>query len=215
MDIEIISSTKYISGAATSVGGVIIDNGLFDWSWCPKLEEDSKKYGHFSLLVKLKREVFRNLGSCLSPHNTYLQTLGLETLSLRIDKSCANALEIARFFERHPVVKSVQYPGLKSSRFHEIAAAQFKDKFGGLLTLELGNLDDCFRFMDNLHIIRRATNLNDNKTLIMHLASTIFCEFTEEQKKEMAVSDSMVRIAVGIEDPEDIIGDINKALETI
>ncbi|MDP2984314.1 MAG: aminotransferase class V-fold PLP-dependent enzyme [Candidatus Latescibacter sp.] len=215
VDIEIISSTKYMSGGATSVGGVIIDNGLFDWSRCGKLKEDSQKYGNFTLLAKLKREVFRNLGSCLSPHNAYLQTLGLETMSLRIDKSCANALEMARFLERHPVAKSVRYPGLESSRFHEIAVAQFGNKFGGLLTFELGNRDDCYRFMDNLRIIRRATNLNDNKTLVLHPASTIFCEFSVEQKKEMGVSDSMVRLAAGIEDSEDILEDIEQALEVI
>ncbi len=215
VDIEILSSTKYISGGATSVGGVIIDNGLFDWGRCGKLKEDSTKYGNLTLLVKLRREVFRNLGSCLSPHNAYLHTLGLETMSLRIEKSCSNALETARFLEKHPVVKSVQYPGLKSSRFHEIAVAQFKDKFGGLLTFELGNRDGCYRFMDNLRIIRRATNLNDNKTLVLHPASTIFCEFSEEQKKEMGVSDSMVRLAVGIEDSEDILEDIEQALEAI
>jgi len=215
VDIEIISSTKYMSGGATSVGGVIIDNGLFDWGRFSKLKEDSIKYGPFSLLTKLKREVFRNMGACLSPHNAYLQTLGLETLSLRIEKSCDNALKTARFLEDHTTVKSVNYPGLKSSRFHEIACSQFKDKFGGLLTFELGSKDECFRFMDALTIVRRATNLNDNKTLVIHPASTIFCEFNEEQRREMAVSETLVRLAVGIEDVEDLLEDINQALEVL
>ncbi|MHB9029917.1 MAG: aminotransferase class V-fold PLP-dependent enzyme, partial [Candidatus Latescibacterota bacterium] len=214
-DIEVISSTKYISGGATSVGGIIIDNGLFDWSICPRLKDDAARYGPFTLLMKLKREVFRNLGACLSPHNAYLQALGLETLSLRIEKSCRNALEIARFLEGSPAVRSVNYPGLEGSDFHEIAAAQFSGKFGGLLTFGLGNKQQCYRFMDALRIIRRATNVNDNKTLVLHPASTIFCEFSGEEKKMMSVPDSLVRLSVGIEDAEDLIDDLKQALDQI
>lgn len=215
VDVEIISSTKYISGGATSVGGLIIDNGLFDWSKCAKLREDSKKFGPFTLMMKLKREVFRNLGACLSPHNAYLQTLGLETMSLRIDKSCSNTLQIAKYLESHPKVKSVSYPGLTNSPFHEIAHKQFGDKFGGILTFDLESKDECYTFMDNLNIIRRAANLNDNKTLIIHPASTIFCEFTDNQKSDWGIGDAMIRLAVGIEDVEDLIEDINQAIEVI
>lgn len=215
VSVEVLSSTKYISGGATSVGGLIIDNGTFDWEKCPKLEDSVKKYGEFALVTKLKREVYRNLGACLSPHNAYLQTLGLETLSLRIDKSCSNTLQISEYLETCKKIRSVNYPGLKSSRYHEIAKAQFKGKFGGILTFELENKDMCYAFMDGLKLIKRATNLNDNKTLILHPASTIFCEYSLEEKKEMGVSESMLRLAVGIEDVEDIIEDINLSLAGI
>lgn len=215
VDIEIISSTKYISGGATTVGGLIIDYGTFDWEDCARLEEDAGKFGDFTLLLKLRREVYRNLGACLAPHNACMQTLGLETLSLRIDKSCVNALEIAQALEKHPKVKSVNYPGLKSSKYYETAQAQFNDKFGGILTFELNHRKECFQFIDSLNIVRRATNLNDNKTLILHPATTIFCEYSEAQKNEMQISDSMLRLSAGIEDVEDIIDDINQGLEKL
>ena len=215
VDIEIISTSKYISGGATSVGGLIIDYGTFDWKSCPKLKPDAEKYGPFTLLRKLRREVYRNIGACLSPHNAYLQTLGLETLSLRIDKSCANALVIARFLESHPKIGSVNYPGLTSSKHHQTARRQFGVRFGSLLTFELADREQCFKFMDRLRIVRRATNLNDNKTLIIHPASTIFCEYSDEEKADMNVGDSMVRLSVGIEDVEDIIDDLKQGFEGI
>jgi O-acetylhomoserine (thiol)-lyase len=215
VDIEVISSTKYISGGATTLGGLIIDYGTFDWEYCSKLKQSSGKYGEFTMLLKLRREVYRNLGACLAPHNAYMQTLGLETLNLRIDKSCANALEIARWLEKNAKVQAVNYPGLRSSQNHETARTQFSDKFGGILTFELNNRKECFKFMDNLNIIRRATNLNDNKTLILHPATTIFCEYSKAQKKSMNVSDSMLRLSVGIEDLEDITDDINQGLEKL
>ena len=215
VSVEVLSSTKYISGGATTIGGLIIDNGTFDWQHCPKLKDSVKKYGEFALVTKLKREVYRDLGACLSPHNAYLQSLGLETLSLRIDKSCSNTLQISEYLLKCEKVESVNYPGLKSSKYHEIARKQFKDKFGSILTFELENKEMCFAFMDKLQLIKRASNLNDNKTLILHPASTIFCEYTPEEKKEMGVSEAMMRLAVGIEDVEDIIEDINIGLEGI
>lgn len=215
VDVEVISSTKSISGGATSVGGVIIDNGTFDWGNCPRLEESAGKYGEFALLTKLKREVYRNLGACLSPHNAYLQTLGLETLGLRIDRSGANALQVSEFLETCDPVRSVHYPGLTSSRYHERAKALFKGRFGGILTFELESRETCYAFMDGLKLIKRATNLNDNKTLILHPASTIFCEYSSREKEEMGVGESMLRLSVGIEDIEDIIEDIGNNLAVI
>ncbi len=212
VDVEVLSTTKYISGGASTIGGALIDNGTFDWGKCPKLSADKKKYGPFVFLMRIRREVNRNLGTCLSPHNAYLQTLGLETLALRIEKSCANSMEIASFLDDHDAVNTVNYPGLSGSPFHGIAKTQFKNRFGGLLTFELKDKDSCFRFMDALEIIRRATNLNDNKTLIIHPASTIFCEYSEEERMKMSVKEGLIRLAVGIEDVEDIIEDIKKGL---
>jgi len=215
VDIEIISSTKYISGGATAVGGLIIDYGKFDWAKINKLHDDTVKYGEFALLNKLRKEVYRNLGACISPGNAFLQTLGLETLTLRADKACNNAMLIAEMLEKHPGVLTVNYPGLKSSKYHDIATIQFKNLYGTILTFNLSSKKHCFQFLNKLKIIRRATNLNDNKTLALHPASTIFAEFDAEKREEMGINDNMIRLAIGIEDCEDLKNDINKALDKI
>ncbi len=213
--VEVISSTKYISGGATSIGGVIVDHGGFDWKQAEKLASEYRAFGRFAFLMKLRREVYRNTGACLSPHNAWLQTLGLETMPLRIEKSCENAYAAADFLESHEKVTSVNYPGLDSSPYHVVAEKQFRGRFGGILTFELQDQERCYLFMDNLKLIRRATNLNDNKTLVLHPWSTIFCEFSDKQKKAMSLSSSMVRLSCGIEDSSDIIRDMTQALEAI
>jgi O-acetylhomoserine (thiol)-lyase len=212
VDVEVLSSTKYISGGATSVGGLIIDNGTFHWKQNPKLSAEAKKFGPGALLNVLRREVYRNLGSCLAPHNAFLQTLGLETLSLRIDKSCANTLSIAQWLQQHPRVSTVNYPGLTTSTYHGAAKRLFPRGAGGILTFDLASREQCFTFQNALKLVRRATNINDNKTLVLHPASTIFCEYSAEEKSAMGVSDSMLRLAVGIEDVEDIIEDLERGL---
>ncbi|MBD3346073.1 MAG: O-acetylhomoserine sulfhydrylase [Chitinivibrionales bacterium] len=213
--VEVLSSTKYISGGAPCVGGMIIDNGTFDWSKNPRLAESAAKTGPFALTAKLRTEVYRNAGACMSPHTAYLQSLGLETMALRIEKSCDNAMKLAAVLDSHPKVTHVNYPGLQRARFHEIARAHFGGRFGALLTLQLQSKAACFAFMDTLKIIRRATNLNDNKTLIIHPASTIFCEYSSDERQRMGIPDTLLRITVGIEDIEDLIDDIEKALEVI
>ncbi|NOY97142.1 MAG: O-acetylhomoserine aminocarboxypropyltransferase/cysteine synthase [Chlorobi bacterium] len=215
VDIEIISGTKYISGGGTSTGGIVIDYGTYDWSHSEKLSNDAKKYGHFTFIAKLRKEVHRNLGACLSPHNAYLQTLGLETFALRAERSCANSLEIAEWLEKHPKVGKVNYPGLKSSAYYNISQKQFGKYAGAIITLDLASKEECFLFLNNLKIIRRATNLNDNKTLALHPASTIFCEYTPEELVQLGVSENTIRMAIGIESARDLIDDINQALNKI
>lgn len=213
--VEVISTTKYISGGATGVGGVIIDNGLFDWAKAPKVSPLTGRYGPFAFLAKLRREVFRNCGSCMAPHHAWMNTLGLETLALRIRRSCDNAMEIARFLSEQPGVKAVNYPGLPASESYAIASTQLKRGYGGLLTFELEGKEQCFRFIDNLEIIRNATNLNDNKSLIIHPASTIFGEYSEKERQDMEIADNMLRLSVGIEDREDLLVDLQKGIECI
>ena len=212
VDVEIISCTKYISGGGTSIGGLIIDNGVFDWNKIEKLKPFADKFKDMAFIAKLKKEVYRNLGACLSPDNAYLQILGLETMPLRIDRSCSNALELAKWLEKHPKVKQVNYPGLKSSQFNKIAKAQFGNLYGGILTFDLESKEQCFNFMDKLELIRRATNMNDNKSLIIHPASTIYVEFKDENLEDLGVRDTMMRLSVGIEDVEDLKEDIKQAL---
>lgn len=208
-DLEVMASTKYISGGATSVGGLILDYGTFNWRHNPKIAPWVAKYRDNALLVWLRAEVYRNLGSCLAPHNAYLQALGLETLSLRAQRSCENALAVAQYLApRQNRVRAVNYPGLPTSKDYETAVRQFPHGFGGILTFDLASKDQCFTFMNSLRLIRRATNINDNKTLILHPASTIYCEYSPVEKEEMGVSESMLRLSVGIEDVMDIIEDL-------
>lgn len=215
IDVEVLSSTKYISGGGTSVGGLIIDYGAFDYSKNPHLKEDSKKVGPFALVNKLRRNVYRNLGSCMAPNTAFLQSVGLETLPMRIKASCSNTHRVAEFLEGHEKVKLVNYPGLKSSTFYSIAAKQFNNLTGGLLTFDLPSKEACFKFLNALQLIIRATNLNDNRTLIIHPSSTIFCEYSAEEKHDMNIRDTMIRLSVGIEDIEDLIDDLTQALEVI
>lgn len=214
-DVEVISSTKYISGGATTVGGLIIDHGTYQWKNNVHVEEMAKKVGPFALVAKLRKEIFRNIGACLSPHNAYLQSLGLETMALRADRSCQNTLKLAEFLSQHPKVKKVNYPGLKSSRFYEISLKLFPKLPGSILTFDLGTKAECFKFMNQLKLVRRSTNLNDNKTLIIHPSSTIFTEFSEEQKVDMEVTSTLIRLSVGIEDFEDLKNDMEKGLESL
>ena len=215
VDIEILSTTKYISGGATSVGGVIIDTGNYDWKQAEKMSGSTKKFGQMAFLATLRQEVFRNVGACLSPHNAYLQSLGLETMALRIDKSCRNAMRIAGFLKEHSKVQSVHYPGLVDSPFFQTANKLFAGSFGGILTFDLHNEQDCFPLMDALQLIKRATNINDNKTLILHPSSTIFAEYFDQEKSEMGIRPTMIRLSAGIEDIDDLIDDLQKGLDSI
>ena len=210
--IEVLSSTKYFSGGATSVGGLLIDYGNYDWSRFGKTKEAYEKYGEMAFSAMLRKQVYRNMGPCLSPGSAYLQSLGLDTLALRTERSMSNALELARWLETHPKIKHVHYPGLKSSPFYNLAVDQFGEKPGSLLTFDLDSKAACYSFMNRLKVIRRATNLQDNKTLIIHPYSTIFAEYTDEQKMDMGLRDTQIRLSVGIEEAEDLIGDLEQAL---
>ncbi len=215
VDIEVISSTKCISGGGTSVGGLIVDFGTFDWSKSKKLAPLAKRFGPYAFNYKLRREVFRNLGACLSPFAAYLQSLGLETLQLRFEKAAINCREIALFLGSLPRVKSVNYPGNPGSKFQEISERQFGAFPGAMLTFDFSTREECFAFMNNLEIIRRATNVYDNKTLILHPASTIFCDFDLATRQSLHVSETMLRLSLGIEDIEDLKSDLVQAINKL
>ncbi len=214
VDIVMHSTTKYISGGATSVGGVMVDLGRCNWQKFPSLR-NYHQHGKDAFLIRLRKEVYRNFGSCISPQAAYLQNLGLETLSLRIEKSCSNAMTIAEYLEQKDSVIAVHYPGLASSPFHDIAGKQFRNRFGGILSFELADREACFTFLNALKLIRCATNLNDNHSLIIHPGSTIYAEFTADEKREAGISDRLIRLSVGIEDVDDLVEDITQALTAI
>ena len=212
VNIEVISSTKIISGGATSIGGLILDYGNYDWSNNAKLNEYSRKFGPFAFNVKLRKEIQRNLGACLSPYNAYLQSLGLETLALRFERAATNSQLLAEYIQTESKVKNVHYPGLTSSEFHEIGKTQFGIHPGAVLTFNFSNRDESFGFMNKLKVISRATNIYDNRSLIIHPASTIFCDFSKEVLENIGVPDTLLRLSVGIEDATDLINDIHSAL---
>ncbi len=212
-DIEIVSTTKYISGGATSIGGAILDYGTFDWSCNKRLQSVNKTGGMSQFSFKLKREIARNMGAAMDPDSAYMQALGMETLQLRFERVSSSAFELAQFLEGLEKVKKVGYTKLASSPYKSISDKLFVGNPGAMLTFNLNSKEDCYRFMDKLNVIRRATNLFDNKTLIIHPESTIYGTFTPEMKKVMGIEDNLLRLSVGLEDVEDLKQDILQALE--
>jgi len=212
INIELVSSTKYISGGATGVGGIIIDYGNFNWQSSPKLHKLAKEFGTSAFTVKLRKEIHRNLGAYMTPQVAYMQSLGLETLTLRYERATSTCLKLVEQLEKLPEIKSVNYTGLPSNKFYTISKSQFGDKPGAMFTFNLESREACFSFMNKLKLIRRATNLFDNKSLAIHPASTIFGTFTPEVRKEMNVSDKTIRISVGLENVEDLYQDFVQAL---
>lgn len=213
IDVEVMSSTKFISGGATSVGGIIVDTGRNDWSSLPVLAGYYDKKREMAFIARLRKEVFRHLGPSLSPRNAQLQSMGLDILALRVERSYLNCMKLAETLGDHPDVKKVTYPGLPGSEYYELSKKQFNGIPGTILTFELSSEETCFSFMNKLQVIRRATNMNDNKSLIIHPWSTIYFEYPESKRLEMGVRETMLRLSVGIEDIEDLAGDIEQALK--
>jgi len=213
VNIEIVSSTKYISGGATGLGGLIIDYGNFDWLSSPKLHVMAKEFGPAAFTAKLRKEVHRNMGAYMTPQAAYMQTLGLETLTIRYERSTSNCKQLVEKLEKLSEIESVNYTGLPSNKFYAISLEQFGDRPGAMFTFNLASREACFRFMNKLKLVKRATNLFDNKSLAIHPASTIYGTFTPEVRKEMNVSDKTIRMSVGLEDVEDLFADIKHALK--
>ena len=212
VDIEVVSSTKYISGGATSVGGLIIDYATFDWSKNKRLSEPAKEHGNYAFNFKLRKEIHRNFGAYMDPRTAHLQTIGLETLHLRYEKQSRTCLELANRLKTLKDVEYVNYTGLSDNPFYEVSCRQFGEAPGAMLTFDLASKDGCFRFMDNLKAIRRATNLFDNKSLAIHPASTIYGNFSQPQRDAMNVSDKTIRLSVGLESTDFLFDDIRQAL---
>lgn len=212
VNIEIVSSTKYISGGATSTGGLIIDYGNFDWLLSPKLHALAKEYRQTAFTVKLRKEIHRNLGAYMTPHVAYMQNLGLETLMVRYERATNTCLQLVKRLEKLAKVESVNYIGLPSNPYYALSKSQFGECPGAMFTFNLSSREACFSFLNKLKIIKRATNLFDNKTLAIHPASTIFGTFSEVVRHEMHISDKTIRISVGLEDMEDLLQDMMQAI---
>jgi O-acetylhomoserine (thiol)-lyase len=213
VNIEIISSTKYISGGGTSLGGLIIDYGTFDWSHSKALKMWRGPVGNEGFTTRLRREIHRNIGAYLTPQAAYMQNLGLETLQLRFMHQATACLKLAGGLqELDDDVVSVNYTGLENNPFYALSKIQFGEYPGAMLTFDLASREACFAFLNRLKIIRRATNLFDNKSLIIHPASTIYGSFPEEIRRSMHVKQQTIRLSVGLEPTDDLLNDIKQAL---
>jgi O-acetylhomoserine (thiol)-lyase len=214
-DIVIHSTSKFINGHGTAIGGAIIDTGNYNWSAgsFEDIKQLSKRAGELALLAHLRNLIYRDLGGCPAPMNSFLMMQGLETLSIRMQRHCTNTLRLAEYLKEHDNVHWVNYPGLADSEFYDRTKKLFGGRAGGVLTFGLGDKKKAFKFIDSLKLARNLANLGDAKTLVLHPASTIFHEFSAEAKKQMDVTDDMVRVSVGIEDFEDIKNDFEQAIE--
>lgn len=212
-DIVVNSSSKYINGSSNSISGILTDSGHFKWTLdrYPTLGEYIK-FGPMAYVAKLRNGLYRNLGTCLSPMNAYMNVIGLETLGLRMERQCSNAYELARWFEETYPDMTVNYPGLESSKWHHIAEKELQHGYGAILTIRVGSKERAFEIMNGLTIPYILSNIGDTKTLVVHPASTISLHSTKEELENAGVFDDLIRISVGIEDVEDIMEDFREAM---
>ncbi len=216
-DIVIHSTSKFINGTGSAIGGAIVDLGQFDWESdrFPHFAPYVKKYRSFAFTARARKLIHKDFGACPAPMNSFLFTEGIETLGLRMERHCSNALTLARFLADHPKVAWANYPGLENNPGHAVTKRLYGGKFGGILTFDLADREKAFRCIDNLKLARNLANIGDAKTLVIHPASTICSDFGAEEKALMGVSEEMIRVSVGIEAFEDIIEDFAAALENV
>ena len=228
-DIVTHSTTKYMDGHATCVGGTIVDSGNFDWEAhadkFPGLTQPdasyhgltyTKAFGKMAYMTKATAQLMRDLGSIQSPENAFLLNLGLETLHLRVARHCENAQKVAEWLEANPKVKWVNYCGLKSSKYYELAQKYMPNGSCGVIAFGLkGTREDAIKFMDQLKLACIVTHVADARTCVLHPASHTHRQLTDEQLIEAGVAPDLIRLSVGIENVDDIIADLNQAMQYI
>jgi O-acetylhomoserine (thiol)-lyase len=230
-DIVVASATKYIGGHGTSIGGIIVDGGKFNWnnSKFPEFTEPDPSYhgvkywdafgnfpnlGNVAFIFKVRVQLLRDLGPALSPFNSWLFLQGLETLPLRQRKHSENALKVAQFLKEHPLVSWVIYPGLPENSNHKIAEKYLKGNYGGLLGFGIkGGKDSGRKLIESVKLLSHLVNIGDTKSLIVHPASTTHQQLTKAEQEATGVTEDYIRLSIGIEDPEDIIEDLDQALK--
>jgi O-acetylhomoserine (thiol)-lyase len=207
------SLTKYIGGHGNVLGGAITDTGLYDWSEFPNIYDyyktgDPRTWG----LMQIRKKGLRDFGASLGPDAAHQIALGAETLALRMERSCANALALADFLSEHEAVKKVYYPGLRDHPQYDLTRDLYRHP-GALLSFELRDDIDLFECMNRFDLVVLSSNLGDNRTLAIPVSHTIYYEMGPERRASMGIDESLIRISVGIEDPEDLIGDFQQALD--
>ena len=229
VDIVTHSTTKYMDGHASSVGGCIVDSGNFDWNAhadkYPGLTtpDDSyhgitytEKFGKAAFIVKATAQVMRDLGSIQSPQNAFLINIGLETLALRMERHCQNALEVAKYLKNHPKVTYISYPGLEGDKYYGLAKKYMPNGTCGVISFGVkGGREGATKFMDSLRLAAIVTHVADARTCVLHPASTTHRQLTDEQLRAGGIEPDMLRFSVGIEYAGDIIADIEQALEKL
>lgn len=232
-NVVVESATKWIGGHGTSIGGIIIDGGNFDWGngKFPQFSEPSDSYhglvfsdvfgvngpfGNIAFIIKARVEGLRDFGPAISPFNSFLLLQGLETLSLRVDRTVENAQKLAEFLENHPKVEKVLYPSLPSFPDYENAKKYLKKGFGGVLNFEIkGGKEAAVKFIDNLQLISHLANVGDSKTLIINPASTTHEQLSDEERLKAGITPGQIRLSVGIEHIEDIIADLEQSFQQL
>jgi O-acetylhomoserine (thiol)-lyase len=225
-DIVVHSATKFIGGHGTSIGGVIVDSGKFDWLGSgrfPGLTEPDPSYhgisyakniGAAAYITKARVQLLRDTGASISPFNSFLLLQGLETLSLRVERHVSNAKRVAEFLESHPQVSWVNYPSLEGNKYYELAQKYLPKGSGSIFTFGIkGGAPEGKKFIESLEIFSHLANVADAKSLVIHPASTTHAQLNEEQQRSAGVSPDMIRLSIGIEDIDDLIYDLNQALE--
>ena len=217
-DVVIHSTTKYLSGHGAATGGIVIDGGNFKLNKerFPDFKPFIERKGELALLDKIWREHHINFGTTQAPFHSYLAIIGIDTLSLRMERHMSNAIKVAQHLNAHKKVKWVHFPGLTDHTDHETARKIFGNKgFGGMIAFGLENEEQCFSFIDNLEMIYHLANLGDCKTLIIHPWSSQYISFDPEVKKVLLITPDLLRFSLGIENVDDIINDLDQALEKI
>lgn len=225
-DIVVHSLTKWIGGHGTGIGGIVIDGGRFDWT-DPKFELFNRpdpsnfnlRFGHDAgadnppgFITRMRLVPLRNLGACISPDNAWLFLQGLETLPLRMERHCENAMKTAEFLDSHPGVAWVRYPGLPADPSHEVARRYLTGGFGAMVVFGIrGGREAGKRFIDSLRLFSHLANVGDAKSLALHPASTTHSQLTEDQQRAGGLSPDMIRLSIGIENINDIVGDLEQA----
>ncbi|NDY81691.1 cystathionine gamma-synthase family protein [Orrella sp. NBD-18] len=208
------SLSKHIGGHAHALGGSLTDTGLFDWTTYPNILDVYKKGATAGWgMTQIKKKGLRDMGATLSADAAHRISVGAETLALRLDKICSNAMALANFLSNHPCVARVSYPGLSSHPQHERAAQLFNGRYSMLLGVELADGVDTFEFMNKLEVVILATHVGDTRTLALPAAQTIYYEMGPALRAQMGIADGLVRVSVGIEDEADLIGDFAQALD--
>jgi O-acetylhomoserine (thiol)-lyase len=225
------SATKYIGGHGTSIGGVLVDSGKFKWDngKFPEFTEPDPSYhglkfwdifgnfpglGNVAFIIKARVQLLRDIGACMGPFNAFQFLQGLETLPLRQRQHCENALAIARFLKKHPLVTWVTYPGLPDDPNHKLAARYLKNGFGSIVGFGIkGGLEAGRKFIDAAKLLSHLANIGDAKSLVIHPASTTHQQLSAEEQTATGVTPDYVRLSIGLEDVEDIQADIDQALK--
>ena len=232
-NIVVESATKWIGGHGTSIGGVIVDGGNFNWGngkfhmftepsegyhglkfW--EVFGEGGPFGNIAFIIRARVEGLRDYGPALSPFNAFQLIQGLETLSLRADRLVSNALTVANWLEKHPKIEYVNYPGLESSKYHKLANKYLKNGYGGVLSFKIkGGTKDADKLIESLELISHLANVGDSKTLIIHPSSTTHEQLSIEEQKASGVEPGLLRISVGTEHIDDIISDLEKGLSSL